>query len=414
MSQQSKRSNLINFTKNFIENAELPEKGKRRYYRDTQIKGLILDVTPTGTKTFRVYGKVNGKPIRPTIGKYSTQLSHHEARRCAKKLLAQMVDGINPIAQKKQQYDTQITLLTAFNCMLQTRTYKAGTVKDYSRSIHVTFKDWQNQPLKMITRDKIVQRYKQLSQTAPTRANNAMRVLRAVFNFANGEYESESGQGLFPDNPVLKLNHLRAWNPNRRRQTIIQQHQLKAWFCAVQKNDDQLNTLKGSTTRDYLIFVLLTGLRRTEAASLKWTCVDLQGKSLVIHNTKNHDAFRLPLSEGLQTILKRRKQLCGQHAYVFPSPLKANMHLVEPKYTINKIKKASGVQFALHDLRRTFMTIAESLDISTIALKRLVNHRVDYNDVTSGYVIHDVERLREPMQRITDFILKMAEVKGLE
>jgi hypothetical protein len=32
-----------------------------------------------------------------------------------------------------------------------------------------------------------------------------------------------------------------------------------------------------------------------------------------------------------------------------------------------------------------------------------MNHK-DPNDVTSGYIINDIDRLREPMQRITDFI----------
>ena len=34
-----------------------------------------------------------------------------------------------------------------------------------------------------------------------------------------------------------------------------------------------------------------------------------------------------------------------------------------------------GVKFTLHDLRRTFITVAESLDIPHYALKRLLNHR---------------------------------------
>ena len=61
------------------------------------------------------------------------------------------------------------------------------------------------------------------------------------------------------------------------------------------------------------------------------------------------------------------------------------------------------MHFTLHDLRRTFITIAESLDIPAYALKRLLNHK-DSNDVTAGYIVSDVNRLREPMQRITDFI----------
>jgi hypothetical protein len=34
-----------------------------------------------------------------------------------------------------------------------------------------------------------------------------------------------------------------------------------------------------------------------------------------------------------------------------------------------------------------------------------MNHK-DPNDVTAGYIVNDVERLREPMQRITDFLVE--------
>lgn len=62
-------------------------------------------------------------------------------------------------------------------------------------------------------------------------------------------------------------------------------------------------------------------------------------------------------------------------------------------------------KFTVHDLRRTFITIAESLDISGYALKRL-HHKMS-GDVTAGYIVSDVERLRTPMQVITEHMLKM-------
>ena len=40
----------------------------------------------------------------------------------------------------------------------------------------------------------------------------------------------------------------------------------------------------------------------------------------------------------------------------------------------------------------------------------LVNHKFNASDVTGGYIVRDVERLREPMQRITDYILNHASV----
>lgn len=69
-----------------------------------------------------------------------------------------------------------------------------------------------------------------------------------------------------------------------------------------------------------------------------------------------------------------------------------------------KVIQESGVHFTVHDLRRTFITVAESLNISAYALKSLLNHKMS-NDVTAGYIIKDAERLREPIQKITDYLL---------
>ena len=52
------------------------------------------------------------------------------------------------------------------------------------------------------------------------------------------------------------------------------------------------------------------------------------------------------------------------------------------------------MRMSAHDLRRTFITVAESVDISPLALKALVNHSLG-RDVTSGYVVMTAERLRE-------------------
>ena len=63
----------------------------------------------------------------------------------------------------------------------------------------------------------------------------------------------------------------------------------------------------------------------------------------------------------------------------------------------------------MHDLRRTFITVAESCDIPVYALKGLVNHSMG-TDVTAGYVVAGPDRLREPMQKVTD---KFKELIGL-
>ena len=66
-----------------------------------------------------------------------------------------------------------------------------------------------------------------------------------------------------------------------------------------------------------------------------------------------------------------------------------------------------GVGFCLHDLRRTFASIAESL-VSYSALKRLMNH--SDKDVTQGYIVFDVNKLRGPMQTVTSEICRLADI----
>jgi integrase len=153
---------------------------------------------------------------------------------------------------------------------------------------------------------------------------------------------------------------------------------------------------------------LLTGLRRQEAAKLRWQDVDLKARTFVIVDTKNRDSHTLPLSDYLVDLLRRRKEN-STSAYIFPGDGKMG-YIVEPRLHIERVAEASEVPFTLHDLRRTFVTTAERLDIPAYALKRLLNHKMR-QDVTAGYIIADAERLREPMQKITDFVLKAAGVK---
>ena len=105
-----------------------------------------------------------------------------------------------------------------------------------------------------------------------------------------------------------------------------------------------------------------------------------------VTNLKNDHT--LPLSNFLYDLLQRRKN-SAVNEYVFPEA-SGTGRIIEQRKQIVKVTQESGVSFTIHDLRRTFITVAESLDIPAYALKRLVNHKMG-NDVTAGYIISDVE-----------------------
>jgi integrase len=390
--------NIVKITKTFTDKAlPLPNKDQT-FYRDSILKGFALRITSAGVKSFVVEKIIGNKVRRITIGKYSGALTVEQARKKAQILLGQIADGINPIEEKQITEMNETTLEQVMQDYLKSRkTLKPKTLYDYNRIMTVAFADWKKLPILQITKDKVEKLHTKLGENSgEAYANLAMRILRALFNFAAGKYEDAQGRSLIVDNPVRRLSQTRAWYRVERRQTFIQAHELKSWYEGIQK-------LANQGLRDYFMLILLTGLRRQEAASLRWDQVDFKAKSLRITDTKNNEPHTLPLSTYLRTLLQaRREQMTNE--FVFPAP-SASGHIIESRKQIAKVVASSGVTFTVHDLRRTFITIAESLDIPAYALKRLLNHKM-HNDVTAGYIVTDVERLRSPMQKITDYILK--------
>jgi integrase len=385
--------------KTFIDNVELPEaapgKQAQTFYRDSALPGFGLRVTNTGAKAFIVEKRIKGKVKRITVGKYGV-LTPEKARVKAIELLSNITVGRDPIAEKKADTVRGVTLEEAFESYLAARhDLKPGTVSNYRKCVDGALKRWKNKPLSEIDKDMVQARHAEIGRTAPARANNVMRVLRAVFNHAMQQYEDENGQPIIQINPTKRLSHARSWYRVERRTGVIKPHELKDWFAATEE-------LEQTTTRDFLQLLLFTGLRKTEGATLTWDNIDLKSKTLLAPDTKNREPHTLPLSDFLYTLLKRRFD-DRETDWVFPNrqndgPLK------EPRHDVKRVVDLSGVPFTMHDLRRTFVTIAESLDISAYAMKRLVNHKM-HNDVTAGYIISDVERLRPPMQAIEAYLL---------
>ena len=388
---------LVKLNKSFVDDANLPDGRDQIFYRDKEIRGFALRVTSSGTKSFVVEKMIGNKIRRITLGKYGA-LTTEDARKQAQALIGDISKCKDPVAEKKATKLRSITLREVFDDYLRTRkTLKPKTIYDYNRVLNLAFKNWGNKPLTSITKDKVTKLHDSLGkERGKAYANLSMRVLRALFNFASEEYENTPGCALITENPVKRLSKTKAWYHIDRRKTYIKSHELAAWYSAVQQ-------LENITLRDYLILILFTGLRRQEAAKLQWDQVDLKSKTLTVTDTKNNEAHTLPLSDFLFELFSTRK-INSQCDYVFPGT-GVGGYIIEPRKQIAKVIAASGISFSIHDLRRTFITIAESLDIPAYALKRLLNHKMK-NDVTSGYIMTDVERLRKPMQLISDYMLK--------
>lgn len=361
------------------------------YYRDTMLPGFGLRVGAR-SKVYFAEGQVHGRTRRVTIGRADV-FAPEVARKRALSLLGDMAEGRDPNEEKRKEGTDRITMGVAFERFFDTRTsLSPHTVSSYQRTARLYLRAWSKKPLATITRQMVLKKHQQLATAhGETTANNAMRHLRSVYNFIAATEDE------FPPNPVQILSQARAWYRERRRQTVVTAMDLPAWWKAAMAEPEY--------SRDFLLMALLTGMRRGELSKLRWENVDLQARTLHLPTTKNGDPLNLPLSEFTANLLTERAARAAGSPWVFPGSGKGG-HLVETKKFLARVSAGSGVAFTMHDLRRTFITIAESLDVPHYALKRLLNHRAN-GDVTGGYIVINAERLRGPVEKITQHILEL-------
>jgi integrase len=392
----------IKITKSVVEQLPHPTKGQD-FYRDQTLVGFGL-YAGVQSKTYYVEKRINGKSVRTAIGRHG-QISAQRARERAQEILGVMSTGVNPNDEKRSKLARGVSLKQVYEDYKETRKdLKPKTLYDYDRIMKAVFHGWHRKAVTDITKDMIERRHKKIGEeNGPAYANLAMKFLRSLFNFAIGKYEDSKGRPFILENPVNRLSQTRAWYRVDRRRREIKSSDLPIWYETV-------SDLPNDILRDYLILLLFTGLRKQEALNLGWDHVDLTNKTLTITDTKNRIPLILPLSDFIFELLKKRNTSRDPDSkFVFPGQGKTS-HLVEPREAVRKVRKLSNIEFSLHDLRRTFITNAESLDIPHYALKQLVNHKQG-NDVTAGYIVSDPERLRIPMQKVTDKLLRMIGIR---
>jgi integrase len=391
-----------------------PQSGQVDYF-DTELRGFGVRATKDAL-TFFVRSTLRGttkKPFIP-IGRYGT-FTPEQARITAKDYLQRLDKGENPHpkAQPKREIITIKDLYSQY--ISSKKTPLAGsTLYQYNSWMNNHFKDWLTLTADTITGSMVLDRVAFMEKkNGSVQAASSIKLLRGLYRLGIALYP-----GVITYNPVDAVREIRGrdWAPRKRRMTIIKAADLPAWHKAVIEYDNP----KG---RDYLLLLLYTGLRRTEAARLKWADIDFKASTFTFIPEKKRgekpedDRVTMPMSKQLHQLLKDRLAAGWENEYVFPGKHPAP-HLSNPDNYKRDIIAASGVTFCPHDLRRTFITVAESLDIGHYTLKALLNHSMGVekdgdsrsmaNDTTGGYIILNAERLREPTQRVVDRIIELA------
>lgn len=389
---------MPNITKTYIEKEARPRSdGRAAFYFDDSIKGFGVRVT-SGSKTFILDRKLNGKTIRVSIGRFPAW-SVQQARERSKELIVEMDKGNDIREQAKAKVESGVTLQSVFDLFLSERQLKDRTRIDYRRYLNHYLKDWQERPISRIDQDLVIGRYKKIaaSSSGQAQASSVMRCLRSVLNFAIATY----GREVLPDNPVASLTAKRVWIRDKARTDHLKVHQVKPFVTA-------LRGLANAVMGAYLEFILLTGARRNEAALLKWKDVDLRSLVLIFRDTKNHSDRHIPITPRVKALLEFMKsQKNGE--YVFHSIDKNGKatYIKEPRKAMAAANIAASSEVTVHGLRRTFSTLLESLDCPAYPLKALLGHSLKGDVTTAHYTQISVERLRPWAEKYETLVLQI-------
>ncbi|MFC1580035.1 tyrosine-type recombinase/integrase [Thermodesulfobacteriota bacterium] len=277
-----------------------------------------------------------------------------------------------------------------------------------------SFSDWADRPTIEITRDKVLERFRELTEKSPAQANQAFRVLRAILNYAMATLRPDD-KPLIIENPVRVLSDAKMWNHIKPRSSRIPNEKVgDAWNVLQEIRNNDFETVIRHTLADAISILLLSGARWSEMASLTWDDVNLDEGWWYLPDPKNRKPTTFPLSKKALEILKERKRQDQKGKWVFPAR-SGEGHIHDARGLFMKLSDAVGVHVTAHDLRRTFRAIAGQCNLELWKAKLLMNHRLS-QDVTIGHYTEteDLRYLADEINMIGDWIVRQGIIASNE
>ena len=380
----------ICLTKLSIDQLEVAPDGKRRYVYDSKESGLLVQITGTGRKTFQLYKKHMGSPIRVTIGTFP-QYSVEQARKKAREIKTSLDVGQNPndTLREKRQEMTFAELFQEYldrYAKTEKRTWEAD-VRNFEVHIAGTL---GKKKLSSIKKSDIAALHSRIGKSHRIQANRCLALVSSVFGRAIklGFWEKL--------NPCLGIEKF----TEHSRDRFLNGDELGRLFKALEIEQNQ-------TATDYIIISLLTGARKSNVLSMRWSEIDFKEVTWKIPGTKtkNGDIQTIPLNEpALEVLASRRKETSS--FFVFPGSGRTG-HFQEPKKAWARVCKAAGIEGAhIHDLRRTMGSWQAKTGASIPIIGKSLGHRSQ--KTTEVYARLDLDPVRTSMDKAVTAMLEAA------
>jgi len=400
--------NAMKINASTVKKVKPPETGYDLHW-DSDLKGFGLRVTAAGAKAYIAQAKVNGKARRVTLGRHGT-ITPDQARKLARVELGDMSRGTDPSVEKARQKAESVTLADVVQAYLANRRTRSGlplkerTKTDIQYHLKTNFSSWRDKPIAKITREMVQRRYSDLCKRSTAQANQAMRVLSGLMNYAAASYRTPEGERIITDNPVAVLREANMLRAVKGKSSAVPLDRIGEWWGAVQtmRHDPALTTASRAAV-DLIALLAVTGLRLGEARAIRWDQVDLTESSLMLSDTKNRSDIRLPLSTVALGIISTRPE---GNRYVFPPRSEGGKipHLKDCRAQLEIIATKTGIQVTAHDLRRTFRAVAAACNVELWRCKALMNHKQNHDVTLAHYTdLSDVRHLKPEADQIGQY-----------
>jgi integrase len=377
--------------------------GKQVDYFDKTLPGFFLRISQDGKKSFGVMYRHGGRLRRMKLGTYPL-LSLAKARNKAASALRNVELGQDPATEKQEDRHA----MTFEQVALEYLEHHAKTKKrSWGEDERVIKKDlipvFGKEHAKDIVRRDVRTFLERKSATAPIMANRIRALLRKIFNWAIIAEIVES-------NPVYLVP---APGKERQRDRVLTEDEIKCVWDAIdadRQNADDSHLKVKALSAGIMKLRLLTAQRGAEVMGMEWDELDTETGWWTIpgDKTKNGLSHRVPLTEPSLAIIREMKLVVGDDDYsrfVFPSP-KGDTHISNPQKALERIQRATKIDFVGHDFRRTAASLMTGMGIPRLTVKKILNH-VE-RDITAVYDRHsyDAEK-REALEAWAKRLMKI-------
>jgi len=231
--------NQFAFTEARIAKLPAPASGRKEYH-DEKTNGLVLRVTHNGAKTFSWFRKVNGRPVRLTIGQHPT-VTVDQARKRAAELSGDVARGRDPHAERQARH-TEATLKELFDHWLEIHAKaRKRSWPDDARMFNKYMKDWHHRKLSAITGPVVLAWHRKIGKGhGPIQANRCKALLATMFGKA-------AEVGYMGPNPCAVVENF----PEHSRERFLLPDEMTAFFTALAAEDE--------VWRDFFLLALFTG-----------------------------------------------------------------------------------------------------------------------------------------------------------